>query len=78
MAMGAYLSTRHRVIIHEETPMKIDLHVHSTHSKTPNDWVLRKLGARESYTKPMDLYRIAGNRGMGASPSQSTTLTGVS
>jgi glycosyltransferase involved in cell wall biosynthesis/predicted metal-dependent phosphoesterase TrpH len=46
--------------------MKIDLHVHSRHSKTPSDWVLRKLGAQESYTDPIDVYRIAKNRGMDA------------
>lgn len=46
--------------------MKIDLHVHSRHSKRPGEWVLRKLGARESYTAPVDVYRIAKNRGMDA------------
>lgn len=46
--------------------MKIDLHVHSRHSKTPSDWILRKLGAQECYTDPMDVYRIAKNRGMDA------------
>ena len=46
--------------------MKIDLHVHSRHSKTPSEWILRKLGARESYTLPIDVYKIAKNRGMDA------------
>jgi glycosyltransferase involved in cell wall biosynthesis/predicted metal-dependent phosphoesterase TrpH len=46
--------------------MRIDLHVHSSVSKNPNEWILRKLGARESYTDPMDVYRIAKARGMSA------------
>lgn len=46
--------------------MKIDLHVHSNWSKHPNEWILRKLGAQESYTDPEDVYRIARARGMDA------------
>jgi glycosyltransferase involved in cell wall biosynthesis/predicted metal-dependent phosphoesterase TrpH len=46
--------------------MRIDLHVHSKHSTHPNEWILRKLGAQESYTEPEDVYRIAKARGMDA------------
>ncbi len=46
--------------------MKIDLHVHSRYSSTPEGWVLRKLGAQASYTDPIDVYKIAKNRGMDA------------
>ncbi len=46
--------------------MKIDLHVHSNWSRHPNEWILRKLGAQESYSDPLDVYRIAKARGMDA------------
>ena len=46
--------------------MKIDLHVHSNWSRNPNEWILRKLGAHESYTDPFDVYKIAKARGMDA------------
>ena len=46
--------------------MKVDLHVHSKFSKNPNEWILRKLGARESYTEPEDIYKFAKKRGMDA------------
>ncbi|WP_028316532.1 glycosyltransferase [Desulfatibacillum aliphaticivorans] len=44
--------------------LKTDMHVHSKYSKRPSEWVLRKLGAAESYTEPTELYRIARDRGM--------------
>ena len=43
---------------------KIDLHLHSTHSKHPSEWFLRKIGAQESYTEVEDVYRLAKERGM--------------
>lgn len=46
--------------------MKVDLHVHSKYSQKPNDWFLRQIGSHESYTEPLDLYRIAKSRGMDA------------
>ncbi len=46
--------------------MRIDLHVHSKYSTHPSEWILRQLGAQESYTEPEDLYRIAKARGMDA------------
>jgi hypothetical protein len=44
--------------------MRADLHVHSKYSKRPSQWFLQKLGCPESFTEPLDLYRIARNRGM--------------
>lgn len=44
--------------------MKIDLHVHSKHSRRPSEWILQKLGSPESFTEPMNLYRVAKQRGM--------------
>jgi len=44
---------------------KIDLHVHSKFSTRPSEWILRKIGCSESYTEPMDIYRLARSRGMG-------------
>ena len=44
--------------------MKIDLHVHSSHSTRPSQWVLQKLGCPESFTTPHALYRLARKAGM--------------
>lgn len=44
--------------------MKVDLHVHSKHSKRPSEWILKKIGCPESFTAPKKLYEIAKNRGM--------------
>ncbi len=44
--------------------MKIDLHVHSKFSMRPSEWILKKLDCPESFTEPLDLYRIAKNSGM--------------
>ena len=44
--------------------MRVDLHVHSKHSKRPSAWVLQKIGCPESFTEPRDIYRIACERGM--------------
>ncbi len=43
---------------------RIDLHVHSRHSRRPTQWVLKKLGCPESFTEPLHLYRLARKRGM--------------
>jgi predicted metal-dependent phosphoesterase TrpH len=43
---------------------KVDLHVHSRHSNDPSEWYLRRLGAPESYTEPLEIYRSARARGM--------------
>ena len=44
--------------------MKIDLHVHSKYSTRPSQWILQKLGCPESFTEPLQLYRIAKKKGM--------------
>jgi len=44
--------------------MRVDLHVHSKHSKRPTQWFLKKIGCPESFTEPLQLYRIALSRGM--------------
>ena len=44
--------------------MRIDLHVHSKHSKRPSQWILKKIGCPESFTEPLQLYDIAKRRGM--------------
>ena len=43
---------------------KVDLHVHSRFSVHPSEWFLQRLGTRESYTEPEEIYRIAKKRGM--------------
>lgn len=43
---------------------RADLHVHSKHSNRPSEWILRKLGAPESFTEPREIYRICRERGM--------------
>ncbi len=44
--------------------IQADLHVHSTYSRHPSEWFLRKIGAHESYTDVDTLYRLAKQRGM--------------
>ncbi|MGD9187474.1 MAG: glycosyltransferase [Desulfobacteraceae bacterium] len=44
--------------------MKIDIHVHSKYSKRPSQWILKKIGCPESFTEPLQIYRIAKNHGM--------------
>ena len=44
--------------------MRFDGHVHSKHSKRPSAWVLKKIGCPESFAEPLDIYRIACDRGM--------------
>ncbi len=43
---------------------KADLHVHSKHSNQPGAWVLRQVGAPESYTEPLEIYRRCREQGM--------------
>lgn len=58
--------------------MKADLHVHSRFSTRPSQWVLQKLGCPESFTQPMDVYRIARMRGMDlVTITDHNTLDGV-
>jgi len=44
--------------------MNIDLHVHSRFSKRPSQWILQKIDCPESFTQPLQVYRIAKKRGM--------------
>lgn len=43
---------------------RIDLHVHTLHSRTAGNWLLDQIQINECYTKPMDVYKIAKSRGM--------------
>jgi glycosyltransferase involved in cell wall biosynthesis len=42
---------------------RVDLQVHSSYSDRPSEWILRKLGVPESYTRPEDLHRKLKERG---------------
>ncbi|MEZ4526588.1 MAG: glycosyltransferase [Desulfobacterales bacterium] len=42
----------------------VDLHVHSRFSKRPSQWILQKIGCPESFTDPLQIYRIAKKQGM--------------
>lgn len=44
--------------------VKADLHVHSKFSAHPSEWFLQKIGTRESYTEPQDLYDRTRSEGM--------------
>lgn len=44
--------------------LKTDMHAHTKYSEHPSEWVLQKLGTKESYTEPEDLYRKAVENGM--------------
>jgi hypothetical protein len=44
--------------------MRVDLHVHSKFSTRPSPWILQKIGCPESFTDPLEIYRIAKSRGM--------------
>jgi glycosyltransferase involved in cell wall biosynthesis len=44
--------------------MRADLHVHSKFSKRPSQWILQKINCPESFTEPLQLYRIARQKGM--------------
>ncbi|MBD3239022.1 MAG: glycosyltransferase, partial [Chitinivibrionales bacterium] len=43
---------------------KADMHCHTLHSAHPSEWFLQRLGTRESYTTPEELYRSAKDAGM--------------
>jgi predicted metal-dependent phosphoesterase TrpH len=43
---------------------KVDLHVHSSFSERPSEWFLHKLGTKESYIEPEEVYRQAKREGM--------------
>ena len=43
---------------------KADLHCHSVYSEHPSEWFLQRLGAKESYTDPISIYKKATAAGM--------------
>lgn len=43
---------------------RCDIHVHSKHSDRPSEWYLEQLGSPESFTEPLEIYRLAKARGM--------------
>ncbi len=43
---------------------RADLHVHSKYSDRPSEWLLRRLGCPESFTEPLEVYRLCRERGM--------------
>ncbi len=43
---------------------RADLHVHSKHSNQPSEWILRQFRAPESFTEPLEVYRLCRERGM--------------
>lgn len=43
---------------------KADLHAHTRFSAHPSEWFLKRLGTRESYTEPEELYNKAKESGM--------------
>jgi hypothetical protein len=43
---------------------RADLHVHSKHSSQPSEWILRQFRAPESFTEPLEVYRLCRERGM--------------
>jgi hypothetical protein len=41
-----------------------DLHVHSKHSDRPSEWLLRRIGAPESFVEPLEVYETCRARGL--------------
>jgi len=57
---------------------KADLHIHSKYSDKPAEWLLRQIGAPESYTEPRFLYETCKRRGMDfVTITDHDTLNGV-
>lgn len=44
--------------------IKVDLHVHSKYSEHPSQWILQRIGTKESYTEPETIYQMAKSNGM--------------
>lgn len=44
--------------------LRVDLHLHSQFSDRPSEWILRKLGMPQSYSKPEALYQKLHKAGM--------------
>lgn len=45
-------------------PTKVDLHVHGKYSDRPSEWILRRIGAPESFVEPHAIYRTVRQRSM--------------
>ena len=45
-------------------PVRADLHVHTKYSDRPSEWLLRRIGAPESFTEPLAVYHACRARGM--------------
>lgn len=43
---------------------RVDLHAHSRYSDNPTEWLLRRIGAPECFTEPLELYRACREVGM--------------
>ena len=43
---------------------RADLHIHSKYSNRPSEWFLRRIGAPESFTEPVEIYRRCRDAGM--------------
>lgn len=43
---------------------RVDLHCHTKYSDRPSEWILRRIGAPESFVEPTELYRRCRERGM--------------
>jgi glycosyltransferase involved in cell wall biosynthesis len=43
---------------------RCDIHVHSKYSDRPSEWYLDRIGSPESFTEPLEIYRLAKARGM--------------
>jgi hypothetical protein len=43
---------------------RVDLHAHSRFSDRPDEWLLRRLGAPECFTEPLEVYRACREAGM--------------
>lgn len=43
---------------------KADLHLHTKYSDRPSEWILRRIGAPESFVEPEEAYRRAKAKGM--------------
>ena len=46
-------------ISREEVQMtaRVDLHAHNRFSDGPDEWLLRRIGAPECFTEPLEVYR---------------------
>ena len=48
----------------ENSRSRADIHIHSKYSDHPSEWLLRRIGAHESYVEPEQIYRSCKEKGM--------------